>query len=79
MKPLLRPPCLFCAKAPPEQLANNLHLLKTGVKSFDVSLESQTATVVTEPSVPYDKVLSTIQKTGKTVNSGEADGEAMAV
>lgn len=45
-----------------------------GVKTFDVSLDSQTASVVTEPSVSYDTVLATIQKTGKTVNSGEADG-----
>ncbi|EPS31863.1 Metal homeostasis factor ATX1 [Penicillium oxalicum] len=50
-----------------------------GVKSFDVSLESQTANVVTEPTVSYDTVLATIKKTGKTVNSGEADGQTMAV
>ncbi|CAK45189.1 metal homeostasis factor ATX1 [Aspergillus awamori] len=50
-----------------------------GVKSFDVNLESQTANVVTEPSVPYDTVLATIKKTGKTVNSGEADGQTMSV
>ncbi|PYI04824.1 heavy metal transport/detoxification protein [Aspergillus sclerotiicarbonarius CBS 121057] len=50
-----------------------------GVKSFDVNLESQTADVVTEPAVSYDTVLATIKKTGKTVNSGEADGQAMAV
>ncbi|KAE8136151.1 heavy metal-associated domain-containing protein [Aspergillus pseudotamarii] len=50
-----------------------------GVKSFNVSLDSQTATVVTEPSVPYERVLDTIKKTGKTVNTGEADGQTMAV
>ncbi|KAL1853872.1 Cytosolic copper metallochaperone [Paecilomyces lecythidis] len=50
-----------------------------GVKSFDVSLESQTATVVTEPAVSYDTVLASIKKTGKTVNSGEADGQAQSV
>ncbi|KNG84479.1 metal homeostasis factor ATX1 [Aspergillus nomiae NRRL 13137] len=50
-----------------------------GVKSFDVSLDSQTATVVTEPSVSYDIVLATIKKTGKTVTAGEADGQTMAV
>jgi len=50
-----------------------------GVKSFDVSLETQTATVVTEPSVSYDTVLSTIKKTGKKINTGEADGSAMGV
>ncbi|EAW07942.1 copper metallochaperone ATX1 [Aspergillus clavatus NRRL 1] len=46
-----------------------------GVKSFDVSLDSQTALVTTEPEVSYETVLATIKKTGKTVNSGEADGE----
>ncbi|KAL1967510.1 hypothetical protein VTN77DRAFT_3025 [Rasamsonia byssochlamydoides] len=45
-----------------------------GVKSYEVSLESQTATVVAEDSLSYDTVLATIKKTGKTVNSGEADG-----
>ncbi|KAE8348401.1 heavy metal transport/detoxification protein [Aspergillus coremiiformis] len=50
-----------------------------GVKSFDVSLDSQIATVVTEPAVSYDTVLATIKKTGKTVNTGEADGRTMSV
>jgi hypothetical protein len=50
-----------------------------GVKSFDVSLETQTATVITEPSVSYDAVLSTVKKTGKKVNTGEADGNVMNV
>ncbi|QKX56455.1 uncharacterized protein TRUGW13939_03560 [Talaromyces rugulosus] len=50
-----------------------------GVKSFDVSLDSQTATVVTENSLPYDTVLATIKKTGKAVNSGEADGAPQEV
>ena len=54
-------------------------LFRTGVKNFDVSLESQTATVTTEPSVPYETVLNTIKKTGKTVTKGEADGSVMAV
>jgi len=49
-----------------------------GVKSYEVSLESQTATVVTD-TLPYDTVLATIKKTGKTVNSGEADGTPQAV
>ncbi|KAL4905687.1 hypothetical protein BDW74DRAFT_177393 [Aspergillus multicolor] len=47
-----------------------------GVISFDVSLDSQTASVVTDASVPYETVLATIKKTGKTVNAGEADGKA---
>jgi copper chaperone len=50
-----------------------------GVKSFDISLDTQTAIVVTEPSVSYDTVLSTIKKTGKKINTGEADGSAMGV
>nr|POE75748.1 metal homeostasis factor atx1 [Quercus suber] len=44
-----------------------------GVKTFDVSLESQTADVTTEESVDYATVLEKIKKTGKQVNSGEAD------
>ncbi|KAJ5131719.1 heavy metal ion transporter [Penicillium atrosanguineum] len=50
-----------------------------GVKSFDVNLESQTALVNAESTVPYDTVLATIKKTGKQVNSGEADGQTMSV
>ncbi|KAK2765730.1 Cytosolic copper metallochaperone [Emmonsiellopsis sp. PD_33] len=50
-----------------------------GVKSYEVSLDSQTATVVAEPSLEYDTVLTTIKKTGKTVNTGEADGVARDV
>ncbi|KAJ5880568.1 Metal homeostasis factor ATX1 [Penicillium subrubescens] len=50
-----------------------------GVKAFDVSLETQTANITTEPTVSYDTVLAAIKKTGKTVNSGEADGQTMAV
>lgn len=50
-----------------------------GVKSYDVSLESQTATVVAEPTLSYETVLRTIAKTGKKVNSGEADGESCSI
>jgi copper chaperone len=50
-----------------------------GVKSYDVSLDTQTATVFTEPSLDYQTVLKTIKKTGKKVNSGEADGEPKSV
>ncbi|MCJ1336888.1 Cytosolic copper metallochaperone [Bachmanniomyces sp. S44760] len=50
-----------------------------GVKSYDVSLDTQTANVVAEPSLEYDTVLEKIKKTGKTVNSAEADGESMKV
>ena len=50
-----------------------------GVKSYDVSLDTQTANIVTEESLPYETVLEKIKKTGKTVNSGEADGVSMSV
>ncbi|CAG8946234.1 unnamed protein product [Penicillium salamii] len=50
-----------------------------GVKSFDVNLEAQTANITADPVLSYDTVLATIKKTGKTVNSGEADGESQAV
>jgi len=50
-----------------------------GVKSYDVSLDSQTATVVAEPALDYETVLKTIKKTGKKVNSGEMDGEMKSI
>jgi len=50
-----------------------------GVKSFDVSLETQTATVKTEENVGYATVLEKIKKTGKEVQSGEADGVPQSV
>lgn len=50
-----------------------------GVKSYEVSLDTQTATVITEPSLEYEQVLKTIQKTGKKVNTGEADGQQKSV
>jgi copper chaperone len=46
-----------------------------GVKSYNVSLETQTAEIVTEDSLDYPTVLDKIKKTGKTVTAGEADGE----
>lgn len=46
-----------------------------GVESYNVSLETQTAEIVAADSLPYETVLEKIKKTGKTVNSGEADGE----
>ncbi|EGU75424.1 hypothetical protein HZS61_017706 [Fusarium oxysporum f. sp. conglutinans] len=48
-----------------------------GVESYDVSLEDQTAKVVT--ALPYDTVLQKIAKTGKKVNSGKADGVEQSV
>jgi copper chaperone len=42
-----------------------------------VNLEGQT--VVVNTGLPYETVLEKIKKTGKTVNSGEADGESKEV
>ncbi|KAK5127401.1 hypothetical protein LTR85_006740 [Meristemomyces frigidus] len=50
-----------------------------GVKSYDVSLDTQTATVKTEENVDYSTVLEKIKKTGKKVNSAEADGVVQSV
>ncbi|PMD27054.1 iron copper transporter [Hyaloscypha hepaticicola] len=50
-----------------------------GVKSYEVSLDTQTATVVAAPDLAYETVLKTIKKTGKKVNTGEADGEVKSV
>ncbi|KAG5912778.1 hypothetical protein E4U42_001846 [Claviceps africana] len=48
-----------------------------GIESYEVSLEKQTARVVT--GLPYEDVLAKIAKTGKKVNSATADGEARSV
>ncbi|KAJ4269583.1 hypothetical protein ACHAPJ_005989 [Fusarium lateritium] len=48
-----------------------------GVDSYEVSLENQTAKVVT--GLPYETVLQKIAKTGKKVNSGKADGVEQSV
>ncbi|KAI5288582.1 Cytosolic copper metallochaperone [Ascosphaera acerosa] len=46
-----------------------------GVKSFDVNLENQSVSLITAGDSPsFETVLATIRKTGKTVNSAEADG-----
>ncbi|KAL2116450.1 hypothetical protein VTJ04DRAFT_8618 [Mycothermus thermophilus] len=50
-----------------------------GVKSYDVSLEKQTATVVAADTLSYETVLKTIAKTGKKVTAGKADGEEKSV
>lgn len=51
----------------------------SGVESYNVSLETQTAEIHTVDSLGYDTVLEKIKKTGKKVNSGEADGEPREV
>ncbi|KAI1269710.1 iron copper transporter [Xylariaceae sp. FL1019] len=50
-----------------------------GVESYDVSLDKQEAVVVASSGLSYDTVLRTIKKTGKKVNSGEADGETKSI
>jgi len=50
-----------------------------GVKSYDVSLDTQEANVTTEENIDYSTVLEKIKKTGKKVNSGEADGVSQPV
>jgi len=50
-----------------------------GVKSYNVSLETQTAEITAADSLDYQTVLEKIKKTGKTVKSGEADGAPMDV
>jgi copper chaperone len=49
------------------------------VKSYNVSLDTQTADITAEESLDYATVLEKIKKTGKTVNSGEADGVVQAI
>lgn len=51
----------------------------TGVKSHTVSLETQEVDVTADEALSYDQVLEKIKKTGKQVNSGEADGQTMSV
>ncbi|KAK3371812.1 hypothetical protein B0T24DRAFT_337752 [Lasiosphaeria ovina] len=50
-----------------------------GVNKYEVSLADQKATVYAGDSLPYDKVLRTIAKTGKKVTKGEADGVEQSV
>lgn len=57
----------------------NVYHQSTGVESYEVSLENQTATIVAKDDLPYEKVLQTIAKTGKKVNTGEADGVSQSV
>lgn len=61
-------------------IATNTSISKTaGVKSHDVSLENQSATVVADPALEYDTVLRAIAKTGKKINSAFADGVEKSV
>jgi copper chaperone CopZ len=57
-----------------------LRVMFTGVDSYEVSLENQTAVVHAKPEdLSYEKVLETIKKTGKKVNSAEVDGVAQSI
>lgn len=48
-----------------------------GIESYEVSLENQTAKVVT--NLPYEDVLTKIAMTGKKVNSATVDGVERSV
>ncbi len=50
----------------------------TGLTSYTVSLDSQTADVYME-TVPFETVLEKIKKTGKTVKGAARDGEEQGV
>ncbi|CAI4218115.1 unnamed protein product [Parascedosporium putredinis] len=50
-----------------------------GVRSYEVSLENQNATVVAEPDLKYATVLKTIAKTGKKITKGVADGVEQSI
>lgn len=50
-----------------------------GVSEYNVSLETQTADITADDSLSYETVLEKIKKTGKAVNSGEADGVSQSV
>ena len=54
-------------------------LWSLGVKSYDVSLEKQSADVTTDPSLSYETLLEKLKKTGKTIKSAERDGQALTV
>lgn len=62
---------------PPSRLADTVSPPAAGVETYDVSLENQTAKVVT--ALPYETVLEKIVKTGKKVNSATADGVEQTV
>ena len=49
--------------------------IHVGVKSYDVSLESQTADVYADEGLEYETVLEKIKKTGKTITGATKDGE----
>ena len=50
-----------------------------GIKSYNVSLENQTADIYAEESLQYETILEKIKKTGKQIKSGEKDGVAAEI
>ena len=66
-------------KKPRRSKEHALTIYLVGVKSHEVSLEKQEALVIAEPGLDYETVLRTIKKTGKTVKTGEADGESKSI
>ncbi|CAD6445342.1 3b08fbae-b5f3-4219-b5cb-680806470938 [Sclerotinia trifoliorum] len=50
-----------------------------GVRAYEVDLTGQTATVIAKPELGYETVLNKIAKTGKKINTAEADGEVKSV
>jgi copper chaperone len=73
------PPARRTAPYQPNRLTRPPPPARTGVKSYDVSLETQSATVVADPSLGYEDLLGRLKKTGKTVEGAERDGVVMAV
>lgn len=53
--------------------------MNKGIKSYNVSLENQTADIYAEESLQYETVLEKIKKTGKQIKSGERDGVAAEI
>lgn len=70
---------IYTKHTPPPCAIANASCKYAGVKSYDVSLEKQTADITTDDSVTYATLLEKIKKTGKVVNSAEADGVVQAV
>ncbi|CAI7571086.1 hypothetical protein N7533_007142 [Penicillium manginii] len=50
-----------------------------GIESFDVSLEHKIVLVNAQSTVSYEHILAILKETGKTVHSGEANGQAREV
>ncbi|KAL8808054.1 MAG: hypothetical protein Q9182_000332 [Xanthomendoza sp. 2 TL-2023] len=46
-----------------------------GVQRYEVSFESKTADVYADEGLAYETVLEKIKKTGKTVKTGQKDGQ----